>query len=147
VDVDWWRVLDSYARVAAASDDAARLAHLQAAIDDISGGLADGAEYEWIDTDREYTRRHLVQIYAQAASLIAGTDPQRCLQLCDAACGLDPLSDELARRAMRAAAALGDADTIRHRLTVLRQQLEASGIDIDPDTESFAADLIRDLSR
>lgn len=146
VDVDWWRVLDAYAQVATTEDDEAKLRHLQAAIAATSGGLADGMDYEWIDLDREHARRHLVKIYAQAADLIAVRDPHQSSALCDTACQLDPLSDELARRAMRAAAVLGDAEAIRHRLATLRRELETAGIDLDPETEQFAADLLRDLT-
>ena len=61
VQVDWWTVLDEYARVATASDDQARLRHLMAAITAVSGPLAQGQEYDWIDTDREHVRRRLDQ--------------------------------------------------------------------------------------
>lgn len=145
VDIDWWRLLDHYAQVALAPDDQARLTQLEAAIEDIGGGLADGTDYEWLDTDREYTRRHLIQIHAQAASLIVDTDPRRSHELYEAACSLDPLCDDLARHAMRTAATIGDADAIHRRISILRRELEASGIDLDPDTEDLAAHLIRDL--
>src|SRR5262249_26763302 len=122
-------VLDQYAQVATAGDDSARLHHLQAAIAAIGGGLADGADYDWIDTDREHTRRHMVKIYAQAAALLADTDPHQARVYSDLACQLDPLSDELARRAMRAAARVGDADAIRDRLSALRRNLDDAGVD------------------
>jgi DNA-binding SARP family transcriptional activator len=144
--VDWWTVLDEYAQVAAADDDTARLAHLQAAIGAIGGGLADGMDYEWIDTDREHARRRIVKIYAQAAQLLADTDPHQSRAYSDVACELDPLSDELARRAMRAAAQVGDADAIRDRSTVLRRALDDAGIELDPETEQLATTLLRDLA-
>jgi len=142
--VDWWTVLDAYAHVATATDDTNRLAHLQTAIAAATGGLADGNDYEWIDTDREHVRRHLIKIHAQAADLLADTDPHQARSLCDTACDLDPLSDELARRAMRAAAAVGDTAAIRQRLTHLRHALDDAGIDIDPATEQLAASLLRE---
>ncbi len=144
--VDWWTVLDEYAQVAAADDDTTRLAHLQTAIGAIGGVLADGMDYEWIDTDREHTRRRTVKIYAQAAQLLADTDPHQSRAYSDVACELDPLSDELARRAMHAAAQVGDADAIRDRLTVLRRSLDDAGIELDPDTEQLATSLLRDLA-
>ncbi|WP_349876347.1 LysM peptidoglycan-binding domain-containing protein [Micromonospora sp. HUAS YX12] len=144
--VDWWTVQDAYAQVATAADDTARLAHLRTAIAATRGGLADGCGYEWIDTDREHARRRLVKIYAQAASLHAESDPAAALALYDTARALDPLSDELARRAMRTAARLGDAAGVRERLTALRCELDDAGIDIDPDTEGLATRLLRDLA-
>ncbi len=143
--VDWWTVLDEYARVAAA-DDTTRLAHLHAAIAAIGGGLADGEDYEWIDTDREHARRRIIKIFAQAGQLLADTDPHQARAYRDIACELDPLSDELARRAMHAAARVGDADAIRDRLAALRRALDDAGIELDPDTEQLAATLLRDLA-
>jgi DNA-binding SARP family transcriptional activator len=142
VRIDWWTILDEYAAVAAASDDPTRLAHLQAAIGHVHGGLADG--YEWIDTDREHVRRRIIKIYAQAAVLLADTDPHQARVYSDLACELDPLSDELARRAMQAAARVGDVDAIRLRLARLRRELDDAGIELDPDTEQLAASLLRD---
>ncbi|MEU1969664.1 LysM peptidoglycan-binding domain-containing protein [Micromonospora sediminicola] len=144
--VDWWTVQDAYAHIATAADDTARLAHLRTAIAAASGGLADGCGYEWIDTDREHARRRLVKIYAHAASLHADSDPAAALALYDAARTLDPLSDELTRRAMRTAARLGDGAGVRERLTALRRELDDAGIDIDPDSEELAANLLHDLA-
>jgi len=146
VRIDWWNLLDEYAKVAAATDDPTRLEHLQAAISHIHGGLADGEAYEWIDTDREHIRRRIIKIYAQTAALLADTDPHQARVYSDLACDLDPLSDELARRAMRAAAHVGDADAIRQRLATLRRELDDAGIELDPDTEQYAASLLRDLA-
>jgi two-component SAPR family response regulator len=146
LQVDWWTVLDQYAQVATASDDAARLHHLHVAIASIGGGLAGGADYDWIDTDREHTRRYTIKIYAQAAASCADTDPHQARVYSDQACQLDPLSDELARRAMHAAARVGDADAIRDRLSTLRRDLDDAGIDLDPATEQLAATLLRQLA-
>jgi two-component SAPR family response regulator/LysM repeat protein len=146
LNVDWWTVQDAYARIATAADDTARLTHLRVAIAATRGGLADGSDYEWIDTDREHARRHLVKIYAQAANLHADSDPTAALALYDTARTLDPLSDELTRRAMRTAARLGDAAGVRERLTALRRELDDAGINIDPDTEELATSLLRDLA-
>jgi DNA-binding SARP family transcriptional activator len=145
--VDWWTVLDACTAVAAATDHGTRLTHLRTAINAIQGhGLADDMPYDWIDTDREHVRRRLITVYAEAASLLADSDPRTSRAYSDIACALDPLSDELARRAMRAAARLGDADGVRTRLARLRRDLDDAGIDMDADTERLAADLRHDLS-
>jgi two-component SAPR family response regulator len=145
VQVDWWTVLDEYTQVATAADDATRLQHLMAAVTAVSGALANGHDYDWADTDREHVRRRLIKLHAHAAELLGDDDPHQARVLYDGACLLDPLSDELARRAMQAAAAVGDADGIRHRLHTLRQALEDNGLDIDDSTEQFAADLLHEL--
>jgi DNA-binding SARP family transcriptional activator/LysM repeat protein len=147
LDVDWWTVLDAYTAVATTSDDDTRLAHLRTAITVIHGrSLADDMPYDWIDTDREHARRRLITIYADAASLLADTDPHTSRAYLDTACALDPLSDDLARRAMQAAANVGDADGVRHRFALLRAELDDAGIDIDAATEHLAADLLQDLN-
>jgi DNA-binding SARP family transcriptional activator len=144
--VDWWTVSDACAAAAAAADDHIRLTHLQTAINSAhGGGLADGCAYEWIDTDREHVRRRLIKVYAHAATLLTDDDPPTSRRYSDTACSLDPLSDELARRAMRAAARLNDPDAVRQRLAALRQELDDAGIDMDPDTEHLAAHLLKEL--
>jgi DNA-binding SARP family transcriptional activator/LysM repeat protein len=145
VQVDWWTVLDEYTQVATAGDDEARLHHLMAAVTAVSGPLANGHDYDWVDTDREHVRRRLIKLHAHAAELLGDDNPHQARILYDGACLLDPLSDELARRAMQAAAAVGDADAIRHRLHALCQALEDNSLDIDYSTEQFAADLLREL--
>ena len=95
---------------------------------------------------REHARRRLITIHAHAASLLADTDPHTSRAYLDTACALDPLSDDLARRAMHAAARLGDTDGVRDRLTTLRRDLQDADIDIDAETEHLATDLLRDLS-
>jgi two-component SAPR family response regulator len=146
VQVDWWIVLNEYTQVATTGDDdEARLHHLMAAVTAVSGPLANGHDYDWVDTDREYVRRRLIKLHAHAAELLGDNDPHQARILYDSACLLDPLSDELARRAMQAAAAVGDADAIRHRLHALRQTLEDNSLDIDDSTEQFTAALLREL--
>ncbi|MFI6079111.1 hypothetical protein ACIA5C_47160 [Actinoplanes sp. NPDC051343] len=145
VRVDWWTALDQSDAAAVATDDQQRLTHLLTAIDAANGGLAEGAEYDWIDTDREVVRRHRIKLHAHAAALLADTDPHRSWLLLEQGCQIDPLSDELARTTMRAAAALADADAIRHRLKTLREALDAHGLEISDDTETLARDLLRQL--
>ncbi len=147
VAVDWWTVVDHYAQVAHAADDQQRLVHLTAALEAGTGSLADGTDYDWIDTDREVVRRHQIKLKVHAAALHADTDPHQAWLLLDQACELDPLSEELACQAMRAAAATGDADAIRHQLKTLRDALDDAGIELDTDTETLAKDLLRQLQR
>jgi len=143
VRVDWWTVLDHYEATATATDDDQRLAHLTAAIEAAGGALAESVEYDWIDTDREVVRRHRITLHAHAAALLADTDPHQSWHLLEQACQIDPISDELARTTMHAAAALGDADAIRHRLKTLRDALDAHGLELSDDTESLAHELLR----
>jgi two-component SAPR family response regulator len=146
-NVDWWTVVDAYTTFSSAGDDDTRRAQLHTAIDAAAGhGLADDCDYEWIDTDREHVRRRLIKIHSQAATLLADSDPHTSRRLYDTACTLDPLSDELARCAMQAAARLGDTDGVRRSLARLQHDLDEAGIDIDADTEQLASDLLRTVS-
>ena len=90
-------------------------------------------------------RRHRIKLLAHAAALLADTDPHQSWLLLDQACQIDPLSDELARTTMHAAVALGDADAIRHRLTTLRDALDAHGLELSDETETLANELLRQL--
>jgi two-component SAPR family response regulator len=145
VTVDWWTVTDLYSKVAQATDDTARLAHLSAAIAASYGALAEDLDYEWLDTDREVVRRTRIKLHTHAAALHAADNPHQAWLLLDQACEFDPLSEDLACQAMRAAADTGDADAIRHRLKVLRDALDDAGIDLDQATETLAKDLLRNL--
>jgi DNA-binding SARP family transcriptional activator len=145
VAVDWWTVLDQYEAVATTTDTSRQLTHLTAALAAAGGPLADGVEYDWIDTDREVVRRHRIKLHVHAAALLADTDPHQSWLLLEQACQIDPLSDDLARTTMRAAAALGDADAIRHRLKTLREALDTHGLDMADDTQALAQGLLHRL--
>ena len=143
VTVDWWTILDRYEAVAATTDTDRQLANLTAAIQATSGALAEGVEYDWVDTDREVVRRHRIKLHVHAAALLAETDAYQSWTMLEQACQIDPLSDELARAAIRAAAALGDTHAIRHRLETLREALDAHGLEHRDDTETLARELLR----
>ncbi|WP_436536130.1 LysM peptidoglycan-binding domain-containing protein [Actinoplanes sp. HUAS TT8] len=147
VDVDWWQILDAQSAAATALDDRTCLRHLRTAIAAAAGRtLAADTAYEWIGTDRERARHHLVRLHLMAADLLTDTDPRAARALRDTACDYDPMSEELARDAMQAAADLGDADGIRHRREHLHRALAEAGIDADTGTDRFAADLLQNLT-
>ncbi|MEU8001616.1 hypothetical protein AB0B66_10685 [Catellatospora sp. NPDC049111] len=146
VDADWWTITDEYAQVAAAPDDQHRLKHLHAALAEIAGPLAHGCLYEWSTVDEERVRRAVLNIYAQTAAMYAESDPHQARALLNAACTVDPLSEELACRAMRAAAAHGDADAVGHRLAVLTRDLHQAGLELSDATARLAQQLLTDLT-
>lgn len=146
VDADWWTIIDEYAQVAVAPDEQHRLKHLRAALAEISGPLAQGCLYEWSTTDEERVRRCTLTIYAQAAAIFADSDPHQARALLDAACAVDPLSEALAVRAMRAAAAQRDIDAIGHRLAILTRALHQAGLELSEQTATIAQQLLSDLT-
>jgi DNA-binding SARP family transcriptional activator len=140
VTVDWWTLHDEHTQ--ATTTDGSQLRHLQAAITVSRGPLADGTDYEWIETDRETVRRQQLKLYTDTAALLADTNPHDSHALLDRACTIDPLNDDLARRAMRAAATIGDTTAVHHRLHLLHQALHDAGITPDPATDDLAATLL-----
>ncbi|MDI1461025.1 hypothetical protein QEZ54_08620 [Catellatospora sp. KI3] len=146
VDADWWTIADEYAQIAAAPDDQHRLKHLHAALAEITGPLAQGCLYEWSTLDEERVRRAALTIYAQTAAMYAESDPHQARSLLNAACAVDPLSEELACRAMRAAAAHSDAGAVSHRLAVLTRDLHQAGLELSDDTARLAQQLLTDLT-
>ncbi|WP_157442111.1 LysM peptidoglycan-binding domain-containing protein, partial [Actinoplanes awajinensis] len=145
IDVDWWQILDTHKAISVAVDDEARLHQLREVIAVAAGrSLAEDAGYDWIGTDREHARRLLIRIHLQAARLLTDADPQVSHTWYEAASDYDPSNDDLARQALHAAARLDDITAIHHRCERLRRALADAGLPMHPDTERFAADLLRE---
>lgn len=142
LQVDWWDLQDAYSRFSSAPDVPDRIHRLRGVVAEATGGLAAGREYEWIETDREHTRRYLIKAYSRLSDLLTEEDPTGCHELREAACNLDPLSENLARQAMLAAAAFGATDAIRTRMAELRHTLKTAGLHISSETEELAANLL-----
>src|SRR5207248_9745270 len=104
--------------------------------------LAEGTEYEWILQDQEHTRRQGVIIHTQLAALVADTDPPQAARFYDDAATLDPYNEDLAQAAMRAHAAIGDAEAIKDRLRALRTALDELDEEPDDATVQLATNLI-----
>ncbi|GAA0479906.1 hypothetical protein Aca07nite_87630 [Actinoplanes capillaceus] len=143
VDIDLWQLTDALRAAAATTDRATRLAALQHAIDLDTGTLADGIDYDWIDQPREHLRRQCLRARVHLADLLMEDDPKRALHLYQDACDLDPLNEEVARRTMKAMAAVGDTDGIRTRLDQLRAALDT----IDEELAAETIDLVKQLQR
>jgi DNA-binding SARP family transcriptional activator len=145
LDIDVWVLLDSLRQASAATDPAARVAALRRAVDAHTGLLADGYDYDWIEQSREYIHRCGIRARLQLAELIAEADPRQATDLTRAAADLNPSNEDLARRAMRALARIGDVAGIRAQLQRLRDALD--DIDEEPSAESIAlaAELLRTI--
>ena len=141
VDIDAWRHIDALRQATTATDPQARAVLLRQAVDAHTGILAEGYNYDWIEQPREHLRRHGIRARLRLAELVAATDPATAADLLRAAAGLDPINEELAQRAMRASARVGDAAGISALLQQLRTALD--GIDEEPsrDTIALASDL------
>jgi DNA-binding SARP family transcriptional activator len=137
VDVDLWRLHEAVNNAATALDPHARRRALRAVVDGYTGELASDQPWPWLAAHREGVRRHVVD--AQAALAAAHPDPHAALAMLQDAIRIDPLNEELHRRAMRGYAAAGNPTAVRHLLTRLTDQLAAA--DLEPD------DATRDLGR
>ncbi|MGN9807105.1 AfsR/SARP family transcriptional regulator [Micromonospora sp. L32] len=116
VDVDLWRLRAAAHRAATALTD--HTGAWQKVIDAYTGDLATGHTWAWLDPPREATRRLVIDAYAAAAA--AQSEPQRALELLEAALRVDPYNAHLHHRAADALTALGDhsgAAQLLHRYT------------------------------
>lgn len=136
LDIDVWRLADDLHHATAASDPDEQIASLRRAIDAHAGVLAEGHDYDWIDQPRELLRRNGVRARLRLADLLGATDPHAAVQLTQEAAALDPLSEDVAQRAMRALAAAGDGGGVRAQLERLRAALDE--IDLEPTDETLA---------
>ncbi len=122
LDVDLWNLFDHLDAATATSNPLTRAPHLQATLAIQAGELAEGTQYEWIEAPREQVRRQRIR------GLIALTEQpdvqaDHAARLAEAAADLDPASEDLAQRAMKALAAIGDADGVQSRYRILRRAL------------------------
>ncbi|MGC5387624.1 BTAD domain-containing putative transcriptional regulator [Micromonospora chalcea] len=141
VDVDLWRMRAAIRHAERATDPQARVAALRRAVDTYRGHLADGVDYEWIEPYREAVRQQALDTYLALADALAD-HPARQLSVLDEAIRHSPYTEELYQHAMRARAALGQADAIRSLRRALTRAL--AEIDAEPheDTLALAHELI-----
>jgi two-component SAPR family response regulator len=135
LDIDLWQFTDALhrARTADANDHAALLRH---AIALHTGTLAQGYDYEWIEPVREHLRRCAIRARLDLAKLLADHDPASAADLIQAAAALDPINENLTRRALRALAETGNTAGMAAVLQQLREALD--DIEEEPSEETLA---------
>ncbi|WP_328469093.1 LysM peptidoglycan-binding domain-containing protein [Actinoplanes sp. NBC_00393] len=146
LDIDIWQVADAL-RQAATAEPGARLALLSRAVDAHSGVLAAGCDYEWIEQPREHFRRLGVRARLEAAELIERDDPKAAADLLGDAAAIDPINEELARRAIRAIVAVGDHAGARSVMEHLHAALHHINEEPSEQTTTLAAELIASRDR
>ncbi len=144
VDVDLWRMRAAIRDANQATDPQHRIAALRRAVNTYRGHLAEGADYEWIEPYREAVRQEALDAYLALADALAG-NPAEQLTVLDAAIRHNPYTEQLYQQAMRARAALGQADPIRALRRALTRAL--GDIDAEPsdDTITLADDLVAQI--
>ncbi|MGW3890467.1 AfsR/SARP family transcriptional regulator [Micromonospora chokoriensis] len=145
LDTDLWRMRDALRDAALATTDADRTAALQRAVDAYDGTLADGFDYEWIETYREGIRRQALDAHLALAAVT--TDPTQALTVLEAAMRHDPYAEAIYQQAMRAHAALGHLEQIRSLRRTLTRRLGEIDAEPSEDTLRLADRLIADLRR
>jgi len=146
VQVDLWQLRDLLTRAQLASKTT-RTDLLQEACNIYTAPLADGCDYEWVETHRETARRWGTEAHLLLADDLLESDPQAASDLLDKAIGLDRYNEQLYRTAMHARHALGDADGIRALLRALTKAL--ADLDAEPAqaTTELAAKLRASLEQ
>ncbi|MEH0829892.1 MULTISPECIES: hypothetical protein [unclassified Micromonospora] len=124
VDVDLWHLRSAAHNAATALTD--HTGAWQQVIDAYTGDLATGHNWAWVDPPREATRRLVIDAYAAAAA--AQPDPQRALQLLQAALRVDPYNAHLHHRAADALTALGDHTGAADLLHAYHRSLADAGL-------------------
>ena len=145
LDIDVWRLFD-HLDAAVTADTHQQARHLRAALEVASTVLAEDCDYDWIHPAREHLRRQNIRALLALANH-PDTDPHEAAALTTQAADLDPVSEDLALRSMRALAAVGDTHAIPDRLNRLRQALDSIGERPSPATLTLAADLSAPTSR
>jgi len=146
LDLDLWRFLDHLDAASATTDPQLRASELRAALATSPGILAENCDYGWIDPAREHLRRRSIQaLLALADHPDAG--PRDVAALTTQAADLDPASEDLAQRNMRALATIGHSEAIGKRLDRLRRVLNDIDEEPSPETVTLAAELAATTSR
>ncbi|WP_203790403.1 BTAD domain-containing putative transcriptional regulator [Paractinoplanes rishiriensis] len=140
LQIDLWDFDDTLLH-AATADPPHRAELLRHAIDLHTGALADGYHYDWITSAREHVRRHGIRARLEVAELLHPTDPAEAAALIDDAATLDPINEDVARRALNALAAAGNTAAAQAVLHRLRDALHDIEEEPSPETLALAARL------
>jgi DNA-binding SARP family transcriptional activator len=143
IDVDVWQLTAAARRAATTVDPHQHALALHEVIKLYTGPVADGHTWLWLAPYRETIRRHVLDAYTGLAD--TEPDPTAALTLVQEAIRLDPYNEDVYQRAMRLHAALNSADGITRALRTLTQRLAELEIDVSPQTQQIATDLLAKL--
>jgi DNA-binding SARP family transcriptional activator len=143
LDVDVWQLTAAARRAATTVEPVHHADALHEVITLYTGPVADGHSWLWLAPYRETIRRHVLDAYLGLAD--TETDPAAALTLIQQAIRIDPYNEDIYQQAIRLHAALNSADGITRTLRTLTQRLAELEIDVTPQTQQVATDLLAKL--
>ncbi len=126
-------------------DNSSRIAHLQKAVDLVSGPYLADVDADWAATERERLNQIYVSTLEELAQLYLETNQlDKCLRICKAAISKDPTHEVIYQMEMRAYAALGDRAAVVRRYQACKTALK-EGLGLAPSNETEL--IYRELSK
>ncbi len=143
LDVDVWHLTAAAHHASTTVDPSQHALALHEVIKLYTGPVADGHNWQWLAPYRETIRRHVLDAYIGLAE--TEPEPAAALALVQEAIRLDPYNEDVYQRAMRLHAALNSTDGVTRTLRTLTQRLAELEIDVSPQTQQVATDLLAKL--
>jgi len=154
LEVDAWWVdaweFEQLVRDAERSTDVVEaVTRLRDAVTLYGGEFCDDAYYPWLEGIRERFRNLFVNACGQLANLLsAAGEHEEALSVLDCAIEIDPVCEDLVRRAMAIEAAQGRRAAALTRYRKLEATLdEQLGVEPDPETQALVQRLLRPAER
>jgi DNA-binding SARP family transcriptional activator len=147
--VDAWE-FERLIRIAERSEDADEaMTNFRDAVALYRGEFCDDAYYPWLEGIRERFRNMFVGASARLAYLLSATDAHdEALSVLEEAIKMDPVCEDLVRRAMAVEGGLGRRAAALARYRKLEATLdEQLGVEPDPDTQGLLQQLLRPTER
>ncbi|GAB4445276.1 MAG: hypothetical protein OHK0041_02470 [Anaerolineales bacterium] len=119
-----------------ATDPAARIEHLQKAVNLVRGPYLADVSGEWAVTERERLNQAYAAALEELAYLYLDTNQlERCLAICHLALKRDRFHEAIYRIEMRAFAALGDRPAVVRCYQACREAMQELGVLVSEETE------------
>jgi DNA-binding SARP family transcriptional activator len=132
-------------RARKAEDSNSRIAHLQKAVDLVTGPYLVDVDAEWATPERERLNQLYVSALEELAHLYLETNQlDQCLKICKFVIEKDPYHEAIYQMEMRAYAALGDRAAVARRYQACKKALK-EGLGLFPSNETEL--IYRDLSK
>lgn len=132
LDVDLWRFEAALGDAAGARGTETEITSLERALSVYGGELCQGADYLWVEPDREDLHRRALDAAVRLAERRDEQgDAEEAVAALQRAVDIDPICEAVACRLMSAQAAAGRSDAVRHTWRRLSQAL--ADLDLDPE--------------